>query len=150
MIKIKMDWISKLAGVCLLAFSVWLALNWIPGAQGDMRAEEAVALIGIEGVHKQLLQQGDKTSKLAKYCKGKLQIADKSFKLLREDGWTIDETIADLQLSRKQLKEQKGETIPQHIYVEYERMTRIIDRHSDKSTESLRKRFYGECLALGF
>lgn len=146
----KGDFISRLIGGLIIIGVIWSTAHWMSNAKGQMTAEDAVAAMGIEAVHEQLLQQSDHTSKLAKYCKGKLRVADKSFKLLREDGWTLDQAIADLQESRQELKKEKGVVIEQYKYLEYERMTRTINRHPDVPTETLRKRFYGECLTMGF
>ena len=136
----------KLFGAAFVVVAIVTAVNL---AQGDMTAEEAVAALGVEGVHKHLMGQGEQASKVATYCKGKMNILDKSYKLLREDNWPIDRAIEDLRFSRQELKK-KGEIIPQHIYLEYERMTRTIDRHPDKTKDYFEKRFYGECIASGY
>lgn len=144
-----MERIYKLSGILLICCSLFLVINWLPAKENHMTIKEAVATLGIDEIEKQLSQQGDKISTLAKYCKGKLRTSEKSFTLLREEGWTIDEAIEDLKYSRLLLEDQ-GNYIPQSIYLEYERMARTIDRHPEKPKEELQKRFFSECLVSGY
>lgn len=125
------DTLSKFMGVFLIIGSFVLASNWLPASQEHL-----------------LTPQQQKH--LNQYCKGKMGIAEKSFELLREQNWTIEQALDDLQLSRKLAENKQGRKIPQFMYLEYERMARTIDRHPEQSKEELMKQFKYECVALGF
>lgn len=125
------DAISKLIGIFLILGTVVLASNWLPASQEYIDSP----------IHQKNLNI---------YCDGKMNIAKKTFELLRERDWTIDQTIDDLYLSRKLAEKKQGVKIPQYMFLEYERMARTIDRHPEQSKEELIKHFKYECVVLGF
>lgn len=125
------DVVARFIGIFLILSTIVLASNWLPASQEYSQAPEHQV-------------------NLNRHCKGKMRIAKKSFELLREQGWTIEQAIDDLHMSRVLAEKKNGTKIPQYMFLEYERMARTIDRHPEIPKEELMKQFKYECAALGF
>jgi len=103
---------------------------------------------GINIAYNRILEEYTFNETAKEYCDGKSLIGTVVYADMKQ-GKSLEDTLAVIRLGYENNKKE-GSDIPRHVYVEYQRMTQIVYRHSEKSFDKLYYRFYSDCLELGF